>query len=290
MKLIIGKSSIILGRKKKIFPVIFSLTAIVMIWTIALSISASQNFLISKMCYQHKEMIMSEMEFNTSITFLEDILISARKPRRGKSIFFHETSCSPDYLVRLNARCVFVSGKWWCGFQMNIPVFYSQTSMCHWIGSQMESKFRRFSVVRITCWLHEKFHTQFSCDRSTHILFKYLHAKCARMVVCKWHTVRQLVDERRIIRFEILDFAYFRLVAISVDVQIWWHLHGSWCSGAEKFRKYRTKFYWRWVIERYSGWCYELRAHRRRTWCGQIMCQVSAKVNNLMKVLIHCHF
>lgn len=71
---------------------------------IAVSISASENFIVSKTCYQQKEMVVSEL--NTSIKYLEDILFSERQPKRGKSIFFHETSCSTNYLVQLNARCV----------------------------------------------------------------------------------------------------------------------------------------------------------------------------------------
>lgn len=37
------------------------------------------------------------------VKLLEDVMESERKPRAGKSIFFHETSCS-NGIVKLNAR------------------------------------------------------------------------------------------------------------------------------------------------------------------------------------------
>lgn len=103
MKVFAIHSSIKFVRKRMIFSVIFlSLTLLAMIMTIAVNISASMNFIASKACYQHLEIDGSEV--NGSITFLEDILLSERQPRLEKSIFFHETSCSADHLVRLNAR------------------------------------------------------------------------------------------------------------------------------------------------------------------------------------------
>lgn len=42
-----------------------------------------------------------------SIIFFEDVLESKRLPTPGKSIFFHETSCSKHGLVQLNARLLF---------------------------------------------------------------------------------------------------------------------------------------------------------------------------------------
>lgn len=39
-----------------------------------------------------------------SIAYFPDLLRSARRPKMGKTIFFHETSCSGDGFVRLNAR------------------------------------------------------------------------------------------------------------------------------------------------------------------------------------------
>lgn len=104
MKLFAIHSSMNFGRKRTIFSVIFSLTLLFMIITIAVNINASINFIASKACYQHKEIDGSEL--NRSIALLDDILFSERQPRPGKSIFFHETSCSADNLVRLNARCV----------------------------------------------------------------------------------------------------------------------------------------------------------------------------------------
>lgn len=35
---------------------------------------------------------------------IDDIMENAKKPTPGKSIFFHETSCSADGLIRINAR------------------------------------------------------------------------------------------------------------------------------------------------------------------------------------------
>lgn len=39
-----------------------------------------------------------------AINVLEDISESETKPKLGKSIFFHETSCGRNGIVRLNAR------------------------------------------------------------------------------------------------------------------------------------------------------------------------------------------
>lgn len=38
------------------------------------------------------------------IQFLDDIMASKKKPQMGKTIFFHETSCASDGIVKLNAR------------------------------------------------------------------------------------------------------------------------------------------------------------------------------------------
>lgn len=37
------------------------------------------------------------------VELLEDIMSSEKKPQLGKSVFFHETSCS-NGIVKLNAR------------------------------------------------------------------------------------------------------------------------------------------------------------------------------------------
>lgn len=104
MKLFAIHSSMNFGRRRTIFSVIFSLSLLFMIITVLVNINASINFIASKACYQHKEIDGSEL--NGSIAFLDDILFSERQPRLGKSIFFHETSCLADNLVRLNARWV----------------------------------------------------------------------------------------------------------------------------------------------------------------------------------------
>lgn len=42
---------------------------------------------------------------NSSICFLDDILQSKEcQPKPGNSIFFHETTCGSDYIVKLSAR------------------------------------------------------------------------------------------------------------------------------------------------------------------------------------------
>lgn len=38
------------------------------------------------------------------IAYLEDVMESQRKPKLGKTVFFHETSCLKDGIVHLNAR------------------------------------------------------------------------------------------------------------------------------------------------------------------------------------------
>lgn len=96
MKVFAMKSPMNFGRKRNIYPVIFSLAMIVMIWTIAECISDRWRH----QCYQF------DGEFDSSIEILEDISFSERQPRNGKSIFFHETSCTAGNVVRLNARCV----------------------------------------------------------------------------------------------------------------------------------------------------------------------------------------
>lgn len=53
-----------------------------------------------KNCFIEKFLNDENIEKNK----LEDILLSNRKPRLDKSIFFHETSCSSDLYIKLNAR------------------------------------------------------------------------------------------------------------------------------------------------------------------------------------------
>lgn len=53
-------------------------------------------------CYEYnKENVATR---NKNITMLEDILEATRKPTLGKTIFFHETSCSPNGLIHLDTR------------------------------------------------------------------------------------------------------------------------------------------------------------------------------------------
>lgn len=41
-----------------------------------------------------------------SIRYFDDIADSPKQPQHGKSIFFHETTCSTNGIVELNSKCV----------------------------------------------------------------------------------------------------------------------------------------------------------------------------------------
>lgn len=69
--------------------------------TIILWISLSSNVTKAKDCFRLKSIDEAK---KVSILPLEDVLESKRMPTPGKSIFFHETSCSRTGLVQLNAR------------------------------------------------------------------------------------------------------------------------------------------------------------------------------------------
>lgn len=53
----------------------------------------------AKKCFQR-----STKQDDSTISYLIDLMESKKMPQKGKTIFFHETSCSKDGLVRLNAR------------------------------------------------------------------------------------------------------------------------------------------------------------------------------------------
>lgn len=67
----------------------------ILIWTFL-----SPNVARAKQCFQ----LNGIGDDLSSINFFEDVMESKRKPTPGRSIFFHETSCSKDGLVHLNAR------------------------------------------------------------------------------------------------------------------------------------------------------------------------------------------
>lgn len=67
----------------------------ILIWTFL-----SPNVARAKQCFQ----LNGISDDLSSINFFEDVMESKRKPTPGRSIFFHETSCSKDGLVHLNAR------------------------------------------------------------------------------------------------------------------------------------------------------------------------------------------
>lgn len=56
---------------------------------------------VSKQCFRLNPKIRDNI---AHINFFEDVMRSKKKPISGKSIFFHETSCSKDGLFQLNAR------------------------------------------------------------------------------------------------------------------------------------------------------------------------------------------
>lgn len=41
---------------------------------------------------------------DNSIRYFDDVSDARKQPTRGKSVFFHETSCTKDGIVRLNSK------------------------------------------------------------------------------------------------------------------------------------------------------------------------------------------
>lgn len=74
------------------------LIALAFILTIAtLTYWSNADFrLNAKKCFMNNNLVWD-------VELLEDIMLSEKKPQLGKSVFFHETSCS-DGIVKLNAR------------------------------------------------------------------------------------------------------------------------------------------------------------------------------------------
>lgn len=71
-----------------------SIMLLITIWSKLSDISAAKN------CFKYTPGMLQHFE----IHFLEDIVLSTKQPKNGKNIFFHETSCSTNGLVKLNAR------------------------------------------------------------------------------------------------------------------------------------------------------------------------------------------
>lgn len=69
----------------------------ILIWTFL-----APNVARAKQCFRLNSAAIGDDI--SSINFFEDVMESNRKPTPGRSIFFHETSCSKDGLVHLNAR------------------------------------------------------------------------------------------------------------------------------------------------------------------------------------------
>lgn len=67
-----------------------------------MSIWSFDSITNAKKCFRHKNSVESEAAH--TIEFLEDVMAAETRPQNGKNIFFHETSCLDDHLVRLNAR------------------------------------------------------------------------------------------------------------------------------------------------------------------------------------------
>lgn len=57
-----------------------------------------------KFKYENFECYQFPKNVTTPIKLLEDVTDSARKPRKGKTMFFIETSCSKNGLINLNSR------------------------------------------------------------------------------------------------------------------------------------------------------------------------------------------
>lgn len=78
-----------------LFTIITGSALTILIWTLL-----APNVARAKQCF-HFTAIGDELR---TINFFEDVLESKRKPTPGRSIFFHETSCSHDGIINLNAR------------------------------------------------------------------------------------------------------------------------------------------------------------------------------------------
>lgn len=88
-------------RQHILYKAIFTVIILIMIITVSLWMSDPDSS-SGKKCFRRNYNFANVGE--VAITLLEDIMESEKKPTPGKTIFFHETSCSKNGLVRLNAR------------------------------------------------------------------------------------------------------------------------------------------------------------------------------------------
>lgn len=100
MSRLFGKSTFL--RQQFLYKFLLILILVVLIVTISLW-SSIRDTRSSEKCFKHNEDTATALA-NGNIIFLEDVMEAGRKPTLGKTIFFHETSCSTNGLVWLNAR------------------------------------------------------------------------------------------------------------------------------------------------------------------------------------------
>lgn len=90
-------------RQNILFKLLSICCLCIMFMTIFFYMTTTNNQRINmKKCFRHKSVV--ETEANHAIIFLDDIMQAKKRPQKGRSIFFHETTCSENGLVRLNAR------------------------------------------------------------------------------------------------------------------------------------------------------------------------------------------
>lgn len=81
---------------RKVWATIFiGVSLLVSLWIVFVP-----NIKNAKKCFQRS----AKQDDDSTISYLIDLMESKKMPQKGKTIFFHETSCSKDGLVRLNAR------------------------------------------------------------------------------------------------------------------------------------------------------------------------------------------
>lgn len=84
------------SRRTLLFTIIVVTSIIFVLWTYLVP-----DVKKAKECFRLKEMVGGD---GPTVKLFENVLESKRKPTPGKSIFFHETSCSKNGLMILNAR------------------------------------------------------------------------------------------------------------------------------------------------------------------------------------------
>lgn len=82
-----------LSWRTLIFAILIAFMVTMIVWSFRENTVAK-----AKKCFQFTD------QNPGSIVFFEDVMQSKKQPTPGKSIFFHETSCTKDGLIHLNAR------------------------------------------------------------------------------------------------------------------------------------------------------------------------------------------